>query len=174
MRISACSEIRPGYSELITSRVDVMYHAIVKRIARKNFLRVNNQNFDALLADCAPDIRHRFGGNHALGGERNDRKALRLWFARLGRLFGGLTLVVEDMWVKGGPWDTTMILRWRSSDTLPDGTPYSNRGVHIVRMRWGKAVSIDAHEDSQAVAAALDRMASLGIAEAVAPPITSA
>lgn len=38
-----------------------MYHAIVKRIARRNFLRVNDKDYDALLRDCAPDIHHRFG-----------------------------------------------------------------------------------------------------------------
>ncbi len=57
-----------------------MYHAIVKRIARKNFLRVNQKDYDALLKDCAPNIHHRFGGKHALGGERHDREALGRWF----------------------------------------------------------------------------------------------
>ena len=37
-----------------------MYHAIVKRIARKSFERVNQKDFDTLLNDCAPDIHHRF------------------------------------------------------------------------------------------------------------------
>ena len=41
-----------------------MYHAIVKRIGRTNFLRVNNKDFAAILKDCAPDIHHRFGGSH--------------------------------------------------------------------------------------------------------------
>ncbi len=31
-----------------------MYHSIVKRIARKNFLRVNRKEFDPLLGDCVP------------------------------------------------------------------------------------------------------------------------
>jgi len=60
-----------------------MYHTIVKRIARKNFERVNQREFDALLADCVPNVRHRFGGNHAIGGERPDREALPRWFNRL-------------------------------------------------------------------------------------------
>lgn len=148
-----------------------MYHAMVKRIARKNFLRVNNKDFNGLLGDCAPDIRHRFGGNHALGGMRHDKEALARWFARLGRLGRHLTLTVEDMWVKGLPNDTTIIIRWSATDELPDGAPYRNRGVHIVRMRWGKVVDIDAHEDSQAVADNLARQAALGVAEAAADPI---
>ncbi|MBV8738512.1 MAG: nuclear transport factor 2 family protein [Alphaproteobacteria bacterium] len=150
-----------------------MYHAIVKRIARKNFLRVNQKDFDALLRDCTPDIHHRFGGSHALGGERHDREALRQWFGRLGRLGKNLMLTVEDVWVKGLPYGTTIIIRWSATDTLPDGTPYKNRGVHIVKMKWGKVVDIDAHEDSQAVAENLEKQAALGIAEAKAPQIVS-
>lgn len=150
-----------------------MYHAMVKRIARKNFLRVNQKDFDALLRDCAPDIHHRFGGSHALGGERHNREALGQWFGRLGRLGKHLTLSVEDVWVKGLPSDTTIIIRWSATDVLPDGTPYRNRGVHIVRMRWGKIVDIDAHEDSQAVAEGLAKQAALGVAEATAPQIVS-
>ena len=42
-----------------------MYHAIVKRIAKRNFERVNEKDFDALLKDCVPNVYHRFGGQHA-------------------------------------------------------------------------------------------------------------
>ena len=150
-----------------------MYHAIVKKIARKNFLRVNEKKSDELLADCAPNLHHRFGGDHALGGERHDREALRQWFGRLGRLGEHLTLTVQDIWVKGLPNDTTIIIRWSATDTLPDGSPYRNRGVHIVKMKWGKVVDIDAHEDSQAVAEGLAKQAAMGVAEATAPQIIS-
>ena len=103
--------------------------------------------------------------------ERHGREALGRWFARLGRLGRHLELAVEDVWVKGLPHDTTVIIRWSATDTLPDGSSYRNRGVHVVRMRWGKVVDIDAHEDSQAVAGNLERQLALGIAEAGAPPI---
>jgi ketosteroid isomerase-like protein len=150
-----------------------MYHSIVKRIARKNFLRVNEKDYDALLKDCAPNVRHRFGGRHALGGERHDREALRRWFARLGRLGPTLEITVHDVWVKGMPWDTTIIVRWSATQDMPDGSPYVNRGVHIVRMQWGKIVDIDANEDSQIVAEALKVFAAHGVAEALADPIVS-
>lgn len=150
-----------------------MYHSIVKTIARKNFLRVNNKDFDALLKDCAPDIHHRFGGNHALGGERHDREALRQWFARLGRIGTTLKINVHDIWVKGMPWNTTIIIRWSATQEMPDKSPYLNRGVHIVRMAWGKIVDIDANEDSQIVAESLKVLAAHGNAEALAAPIVS-
>jgi ketosteroid isomerase-like protein len=148
-----------------------MYHSIVKSIARKNFLRVNEKDFDALLNDCAPNIHHRFAGNHALGGERHDREALRQWFARLGRLGSTLKITVHDVWVKGMPWNTVVIIRWSATQDMPDESAYLNRGVHIVRMVWGKIVDIDANEDSQIVAESLKVMAAYGTTEALAPPI---
>ena len=77
-----------------------MYHAIVKRIALQNFLRVNQKDYTPILKGCSADIHHRFGGHHALGGERHDREALRQWFERLGRLAPMLQLTVHDVWVK--------------------------------------------------------------------------
>ena len=150
-----------------------MYHGIVKRIARKNFERVNSKEYEAILRGCAPHIHHRFGGAHALGGERHDIDGLRRWFGRLGRVVPTLALTVHDVWVKGLPQNTTIILRWEAKATLADGSPYANRGVHVIAMRWGKVYAIDAHEDSQAVAAALARQAAAGILEAAAEPITS-
>lgn len=150
-----------------------MYHAIVKRIARKNFERVNQRDFGALLKDCAVNIHHRFYGSHALSGERHDRDAVRRWFERLGRLCQGLTLAVHDVWVKGLPHDTTIIMRWSAKDILIDGSSYSNCGVHILKMRWFKIVDIDAYEDSQAVAENLRLQAVHGVREAAEPPIVS-
>jgi hypothetical protein len=65
----------------------------------------------------------------------------------------------------------TFIIRWLGTQTLPDGAPYENHGVHIVRMRWGKVVDIDANEDSQLVAESLKTAAAHGIQEALAEPI---
>lgn len=148
-----------------------MYHAIVKRIAHRNFERVNAKDYDALLKDCVPEVRHRFGGRHALGGERHTRDGLRLWFGRLGRVMPTLRLHVTDVWATGWPWRTTVVIRWTATGEPLDGGPYANHGVHIVEMRWGKVVSIDANEDSQAVADVLRRQAAGGIVEAAAAPI---
>lgn len=56
---------------------------------------------------------------------------------------------------------------------MPDGSPYDNHGVHIVQMKWGKIVSIDANEDSQVVVAGLRVFAAHGVTEALADPIVS-
>src|ERR1700729_94806 len=147
-------------------RNTTMYHTIVKRVATKNFERVNAK-------DYAADIHHRFGGHHALGGERHDREALGHWFERLGRLCPTLKLTVRDVWVKGWPHNTTVVIRWVGTQTLPDDAPYVNHGVHVSRMRWGKVFDIDANEDSQLVAETLKPLGTKGIEEALAEPIVS-
>ena len=148
-----------------------MYARIVERICRQAFEAVNRRDYDVLLKMCDPRITHRFGGQHALGGTRHTREGLTLWFQRLGRVMPTLRLSIEDVWVKGGPWRTVAIVRWTATGAPLDGGAYENHGVHIVEMRWGKAVSIDANEDSQAVADMLRRQAAHGIDEALAPPI---
>jgi SnoaL-like domain len=161
---------RPTASSIVLSRIGRghMYHAIVRRIALQNFLRVNRKDYAAILKSCSPDIHHRFAGHQALGGERHDRDALGRWFERLGRLAHTLQLTVHDVWVKGGPWNTpwntTVIMRWSAVQDLPDGSPY---------MRWGRVFDIDVNEDSQLVAASLQIWAVHGVNEALAAPILS-
>ena len=150
-----------------------MYHAIVKRIAKNNFERVNQRDFDSILKDCVPNVYHRFAGTHALGGERHDREAFGRWLGRLARLGPDMKLAVHDVWVKGLPHNTTIIVRWSNTDSLPDGSRYENHGVHIIKMRWGRIVEIDANEDSQAVAESLKMRAAHGLEEAAAQPIVS-
>jgi len=66
-----------------------------------------------------------------------------------------------------------VIIRWSAVQDLPDDSPYDNRGVHIIRLRWGKVFDIDATEDSQLVAAGLQIWARHGVKEALADPILS-
>jgi ketosteroid isomerase-like protein len=148
-----------------------MYHAIVRRIVRRNFERVNRHDFAALLKDCSPDVHHRFSGRHALGGERHTKDALRRWLERLGRIAPDLELTVRDVWVTGWPHDTVVFVRWTATDRFPDGGPYDNHGVHVIRMRWGKVREIDANEDSQVVADLLRARFAAGLEEAGAPAI---
>ena len=124
----------------------------------------------ACRAERVPPVRH---GTHALGGEHHDKIALGLWLGRLARLGTSLRLTVTDVWGKGLPHNTTVIVRWTATNDLPDGTANRNHGVHVVKMRWGKIIEIDANEDSQAVADGLKVRAAHGVEEAAAPPIVS-
>jgi len=57
-----------------------MHHANVRRIAKRNFESLNQGDLEA-VQDGSPHIHHRFGGRHALGGERHHKEVLRRWFA---------------------------------------------------------------------------------------------
>ena len=148
-----------------------MYHWICRRIARKNFERINRKDYQGLLGACVDNVRHRFGGDHALGGRRQSRAALARWLQRLGRLSPTLQLRVLDVWSTGWPHDTTIIVRWEATQEMPDQSDYLNHGVHVIKMRWGKIVEIDANEDSQLVAESLRIWGNHGNPEALAPPI---
>ncbi len=150
-----------------------MFASIFERQARKTFDLVNQGKYDRILASAVPEVRHRFSGDHALGGERNDAAHMKLWFERLHRLLPGLMLTVTDVWVVGGLRRTTVIVRWTAAATLLDGLPYDNHGIHVIQLRSRKVVSIDVEEDSQAVARGLERQARCGLVEARADPITS-
>lgn len=151
-----------------------MYHAIVRRIIRRAFADVSRGDFEAVLAQCSPDIRHRFAGDHAFGGERNDREMLRRWFRRVATVLPGLRLHISELFVQGMPWDTRAIVVWREEAELPDGRRYFNDGVHRIQLRWGRVTAISVHLDTQRAAALLQELGSMGIGGATAPPIVGA
>jgi ketosteroid isomerase-like protein len=151
----------------------MVYSYFAAKLARRSFANVQNHNYDELFEALAPNITHRFAGDHSLGGTRHDKETLRRWFERLGRVLPNLQFDVKHVWVKGPPWRTTLIVQWVATATLANGDPYINPGVHIIDMQWGKVLAIDVAEDSQAVAAGLAKQAKAGIAEAAAPKIES-
>ena len=80
---------------------------------------------------------------------------------------------INNIWVKGWPWHTTVFVQWDGTATLLDGGPYSQHAVHVITLRWGKIHALDVFEDSQEVARALDVQAASGLEEAVAEQIVS-
>lgn len=150
----------------------MVYGAICKRLTLKMFALVNAKDYDTVLGSCRSDVTHQFGGHHALGGKRYGAEALRRWFDRLGRLVPSLQLHVQEMWVKGPPWDTVVIARWIGDGEFPDGAPYENHGVHIIHLRWGKVASLDANEDSEVVVKLMNALVATGVEEAGKPPLT--
>ena len=150
----------------------MLYGSIVKRLTLRMFDLVNAQEYDTVMENCPPDVPHQFGGHHALGGKRYGAAALRRWFDRLGRLVPSLQLHVQEIWVKGPPWNTVVVARWIGDGTFPDGSPYENHGVHIIHIRWGKVTSLDANEDSEVVAKLMNALVATGVEEAGNPPLT--
>ena len=52
----------------------MLYGSIVKKRIRQAFDDVNNRRWDELMTSITPRVHHRFGGVHAIGGERHDRE----------------------------------------------------------------------------------------------------
>ena len=117
--------------------------------------------------------RRRFGGAHAIGGERHDRDTLRRWFERLARVLPNLNLKINNIWVEGWPWHTMVLVQWDGTARLLNGDGYFQHAIHVITLRWGKIHALDVFEDSQEVARALAAQAATGLEEAVAEPIVS-
>jgi ketosteroid isomerase-like protein len=149
-----------------------MYHAIVRRKARRLFASLSEGEWRATIDDIAPDVHHTFPGVHPLGGERHSRAAMERWFERLERLYPDLNFEVHRVIAKGWPHDTTVAIEWSDCGEAADGEPYRNVGAHFIRLRWGKAVYIHAYLDTEVIAESCRRMAANGIQEAAAAPIT--
>jgi ketosteroid isomerase-like protein len=148
-----------------------MYHAIVKRIARNAFKDLSDRQVEPLIERAAPNLRHTFAGDHALGGTRHSREAFRAWMERLYRLFPELTFTIRDMMATGPPWNTRLALFWADRGVAADGVDYENEGVHLLRLEWGRLTELHATLDTQHLERTLDRMAAVGIEEAAANPI---
>jgi len=148
-----------------------MYHAIIKRIARNAFGDLSDRKVEPLLERSAPDLRHTFAGDHALGGTRHSREAFHAWLERLFRLFPELTFTIDDMMATGPPWNTRLAIAWTDRGTAADGVDYQNEGVHLLHLKWGRLMELHAKLDTQHLERTLDRMAAAGIEEAAADPI---
>jgi ketosteroid isomerase-like protein len=148
-----------------------MYRAIVGRRVRTAWRRLATGDYEYVLDQFAPTFTHGFAGAHALGGERSSRAAQRAWFERLFRLLPGVVLTVEDVLVRGWPWRTRAVALIRVAATVA-GRPYANEVAQTIDLRWGRITRIHNLEDTQKLAAALDRLAASGLDEARSAPIT--
>jgi ketosteroid isomerase-like protein len=149
-----------------------MYHRIVAGKVRATFAAINGGDWERMISGMAPTFSYRFYGDHALGGERHTATALRLWWQRIYGLMPGLVFHVDDVLVAGWPWATRIAVRISVEVGLPDGSRYQNVVMQFVGMRWGKITEIRTLEDTLRLSQALDRLATAGIAEAHARPIT--
>jgi ketosteroid isomerase-like protein len=149
-----------------------MYRAIVARRVRTAWEHLARGDFEHVLDQLAPAFTHSFAGDHALGGQRSSRGAQRAWFERVFRLLTGIEFTVEDVLVRGWPWRTRAIaLIGVRADVA--GQPYENEVTQTIDLRWGRITAIHNLEDTQRLAATLERLAAAGLDEARAAPILS-
>ncbi|MEP7289392.1 MAG: nuclear transport factor 2 family protein [Chloroflexota bacterium] len=148
-----------------------MYQQIAKHQIRQGYANISRGNFDVLLKQFSPHVKFCFSGDHAMGGELRNRESVRQWFERVHRLFPGLQIQADRIFVSGLPWDMTVTVEFTVCDTLPDGKRYQNQGIQVVRIQWGQVIEDYLIEDTQVLVGILHHLAELGVAEATAAPI---
>ncbi len=148
-----------------------MYHWVVRKKLTAAFAAIARGDYASIVAQFAPDHRHVFHGEHALGGTRTNLTTTRAWYERLARVFPDLAFDVDALAVEGFPWRTRVIAVWRDHFTLPDGTKGSNQGVHVFELAWGRVRSLEIHCDTAKLQGYLAQMAALGVGEAALPPL---
>ena len=149
-----------------------MYHSFIRQKIKKVFEQLSRGDFEPSLAQIAVGhFEHRFSGNHCLGGTRHSVDGMRRWFQRLFTLFPHLEFEVKEILIKGGPWNTLVAVEWIDRGITQDTKPYQNNGTHMIRLKWGKLISIHAYLDSQRIEDECQRMFNQGIKEAGAVAI---
>lgn len=81
----------------------LLYHEIVRRKVRNNFVELSAGNYEHVLVQMAPHFDHHFAGAHPLGGRRHTVAAMRRWFERLYRLTPNLSFEILGVSVSGTP-----------------------------------------------------------------------
>ncbi len=152
-----------------------MYHFIVKRNLKNSFAALNRGNYEVVTKQFRETaVSHWFSGEgHPLAGQRRTKDAILAWYERLARLMPDLAFQIEKIAVSGWPWHTVAMLEW--ADTLSDraGKAYSNRGVHVITIAWGKVASLEVFCDTEYLQGCFDALRAQGVAEASAEPIES-
>ena len=150
----------------------MIYRMIVERQLRRAFDALNRGDCAPVLAAFARRVEHTFYGEHALSGTRSAPDSLRRWYERLGILLPDLHFDIDSVVVRGWPWNTVAMVEWRDRFTLRDGRRRGNQGVHVLRLRWGRVISLRIHCDTQKLEHVLDELRAQGVDEAGAAPIS--
>jgi len=148
-----------------------MYHRVLRGKLANVFEQLSVGNYEVAFGDLAPRFEHVFAGDHAFGGTRRTTASFRRWFERLYLVFPDLRFRVLNILVKGWPWDSVAAIEWEDWASTRDGQGYTNRGVHIMRLRWTRVVSLHVYLDTGRLADACRRQAEHGLPEAVAARI---
>jgi ketosteroid isomerase-like protein len=162
-----------GLVALVVGRclLSTAYHAFARQQARLVFQRLSRGDYEALVASEDPNLSFIYPGEHPLGTALHTAGAARRWYQRFFRFFPETHFDVKDLIVKGWPWHTVVAAQWSLRATAQDGLPYANEGVHLLRVKWGRAMEVRVYVDTQMAAAVCRRLAEHGLSEAAAPPI---
>jgi ketosteroid isomerase-like protein len=150
-----------------------MYHTIVKNKLTAAFDGLNAGNIQAVLKELSDKPEHFFIGEHALGGTRHTKASIEQWYQRLLQIFPDIHFTLNEIQVSGSPWNTVGLVYWTETNSGTDGVRTQNTGLNVIRIRWGKVVSIRIYTDTNILLKTLDRLARAGNQAAKAAPIVS-
>lgn len=150
-----------------------MYRQIVARRLQAVFDALNRGQPERVTRALAPSAEHFFIGRHALGGTRRTPESIASWYARLLRLLPDIRFDIERIDIAGPPWRTLAVVRWHESNSGTDGVRTRNAGVNLIELAWGRVRAVRIYTDTAVLQQTLDRLAAVGVAEAVAEPIES-
>jgi ketosteroid isomerase-like protein len=152
-----------------------MYHTIVRRKLHATFAHVNKRNYAAVVDGMAKDdVEHWFSGTHALGNGRDSIQDIQRWYDRLAVVLPDLRFEIKKTLVNGWPWNTSAVVEWVDHVSDRAGTRYSNQGVHVLTIKWGKVTEMHIYCDTQKLAGILETIGDQGVEEAVGAPIGGA
>ena len=151
-----------------------IYHNYVKKLVRCNFKSIEEHRPEEIMSGISGiNFEHTFAGDNSLSGTRHDKESVLRWFKRVNTVLPELKFEMTDIQVKGGPANTLVIARWTATCHLLNGEPYENKGIHLITIKWGKAVKFDVYENTKVVSHGLNVQYEAGIKEAKAPQIVS-
>lgn len=133
-----------------------VYRVIVRLMARRAFRLLSAGRIDEFMAVFDDRSVFRFTGDHALGGEHVGAADIRPVIERMHELFRDLDIRPVRIVVNGWPWNTIVATQLEIHASLPDGRPYRNHGMQLLRLRWGKVMEDLVYEDLDLLHAALD------------------
>src|ERR1700691_1361781 len=139
-----------------------MYHAVVRRRLKQLFDAVNHGDAEPVLRQFAGRFEHSFLGDTALGGSRRTLATTRRWYERLYRLLPDHRFDLGKNGVSGGPWNTIAVIAWEETNSGTDNVRSSNRGIHVVHLRWGRATRLIICPDTIGLKATLERLNAAG------------
>ncbi len=150
-----------------------MYHSVVKRNLLNSFAALNRGDYEFITKQFRDNnVSHWFSGeDHPLSGLRTSKASILEWYARLSRLMPDLRFEIEKISVSGFPWHTIAMLEWTDYLTDRKGNSYSNRGVHVITIAWGKVISLEVFCDTEYLRRFFNALAEQGVDEASAKPI---
>ena len=116
--------------------------------------RLNRDQFEPMLREFPAGFKLYFPGLPKNKGPHFNLEDSINLYRRIFQLFPDLAFEVKDILVGGWPNNTRVCVKWACRATGKDGMPYTNQGVHIFYLRWGKVTGLDIYCDTQSIAAA--------------------